>query len=225
MTVVSFAAVDGGTATGSVSGSAATPEQVTALVEAADAAARAGSPAEDAGELVGDVTSPDWDVEPETTDIGVYDAFAPALGEAFREATAEDRLLYGFVNHDVSTTYLGSTRGLRLRHVQPTGHYALHRQGHRRSPAARGPAARPATSATSMPPPWPPTVRSGCGWAERRIDLPAGRYDTILPPSSVADLMIDAYWGAGARVAHEGESVYSRRGGGTRIGDKVAAPA
>ena len=36
--------------------------------------------------------------------------------------------------------------------------------------------------------------------------------------------MIDAYWGAGARVAHEGESVYSRRGGGTRIGDKVAAP-
>jgi predicted Zn-dependent protease len=61
-------------------------------------------------------------------------------------------------------------------------------------------------------------------WAERRFDLPAGRYYTVLPPSSVADLMIDAYWGAGARVAHEGESVYSRRGGGTRIGDKVAAP-
>ena len=68
------------------------------------------------------------------------------------------------------------------------------------------------------------TVKQRLGWAERRIDLPAGRYDTILPPSSVADLMIDAYWGAGARVAHEGESVYSRRGGGTRIGDKVAAP-
>ncbi len=124
VTVVSFAAVDGGTATGSVSGSAATPAQVTALVQAADAAARAGSPAEDAGELIGDVTTADWDTEPETTDIGVYDAFAPALGEAFVQATAEDRLLYGFVNHEVATTYLGSTRGLRLRHVQPTGHYA-----------------------------------------------------------------------------------------------------
>ena len=124
VTVVSFAAVDGGIATGSVSGSAATSEQVTALVQAADAAARAGSPAEDADELIGDVTSSDWDTEPETTDIGVYDAFAPALGEAFVQATSEDRLLYGFVNHEVATTYLGSTRGLRLRHVQPTGHYA-----------------------------------------------------------------------------------------------------
>jgi predicted Zn-dependent protease len=33
--------------------------------------------------------------------------------------------------------------------------------------------------------------------------------------------MIDAYWGAGARVAHDGESVYSRRGGGTRIGEQL----
>ena len=33
-------------------------------------------------------------------------------------------MLYGFVNHEIVTTYLGSSRGLRLRHVQPTGHYA-----------------------------------------------------------------------------------------------------
>ena len=32
--------------------------------------------------------------------------------------------------------------------------------------------------------------------------------------------MIDAYWCAGARVAWEGQSVYSRRGGGTRIGEE-----
>ena len=44
-----------------------------------------------------------------------------------------------------------------------------------------------------------------------------------MPPTTVADLMIDAYWYAGARVAHEGQSVYSRRGGGTRIHDKLAA--
>jgi predicted Zn-dependent protease len=56
------------------------------------------------------------------------------------------------------------------------------------------------------------------------VDLPAGRYDTILPPSSVADLIVDAYWGAGARVAHEGQSVYSAREGGTRIGERIAKP-
>ena len=33
--------------------------------------------------------------------------------------------------------------------------------------------------------------------------------------------MIDAYWYAGARDAHEGQSVYSKRGGGTRIGERI----
>jgi predicted Zn-dependent protease len=59
------------------------------------------------------------------------------------------------------------------------------------------------------------------GWGRRRVDLPAGRYDTVLPPTATADLMIEAYWSAGARVAHEGQSVYSRPGGGTRIGEKL----
>ncbi len=220
VTAVSFAAVEGGIATGSVSGSAATPEQVTSLVRAADAAARAGSPAEDAAELIGDLTSPDWDAAPETTGIGVYDSFASALGDAFGRAGSEDRLLYGFVNHEVTTTYVGSTRGLRLRHVQPTGHYACTGKDISLTRSAwTGGATRDFSDvdATAMA----DTVAQRLAWAERRIDLPAGRYDTILPPSSVADLMIDAYWGAGARVAHEGESVYSRRGGGTRIGEQL----
>ena len=56
------------------------------------------------------------------------------------------------------------------------------------------------------------------------FDLPAGRYDTILPPTAMADLMIDAYWYAEARDAHDGHSMFSRRGGGTRIGEAVARP-
>ncbi len=36
--------------------------------------------------------------------------------------------------------------------------------------------------------------------------------------------MIDAYWYAGARYAHEGQSVYSRRGGGSRVGEQVVSP-
>ncbi|WP_107706030.1 metallopeptidase TldD-related protein [Nocardioides allogilvus] len=220
VTVISFVATAGGTATGSVSGSASTLEQVTTLVEAADAAARSATAAEDAAELVADRTSPDWDEAPERTGIAVYDAFAPALGEAFRAASAEDRLLYGFVNHEMVTTYLGSSRGLRLRHVQPTGHYACTAKdlGLSRS-AWVGGATRDFrdVDAAAMA----EQVKRRLGWAERQIELPAGRYDTILPPSSVADLMIDAYWGAGARVAHEGESVYSRQGGGTRIGERI----
>jgi predicted Zn-dependent protease len=59
------------------------------------------------------------------------------------------------------------------------------------------------------------------GWAQRRIDLAAGRYATLLPPTAVADLMIYLYWSAGARDAHEGRTVFSKPGGGTRVGERL----
>jgi predicted Zn-dependent protease len=190
-------------------------------VEAADAAARAADPAEDAAELVADRTSPDWDEAPGTTGIEVFSDFAPALGEEFHRAEAEARVLYGFVSHEVATTYLGSTRGLRLRHVQPTGHHACTgKDASLERSAWVGGATRDFAGVDAHA--VAAEVEQRLAWAQRRVELPAGRHDTILPPSAVADLMIDAYWGAGARSAHDGESVYSRRGGGTRIGDQLA---
>ncbi len=59
-------------------------------------------------------------------------------------------------------------------------------------------------------------------WARNRVDLPAGRYDTILPPTAVSDLMIYSYWRSSALDAHDGQSVFSRRGGGTRIGERLS---
>lgn len=223
VTVVSFVRRTDGVATGSVSGSATTQAQVAALVESADAAARAASAAEDAQDLVRDRVSDDWDKPAVTTDIHVYDSFAPALGEAFGRASSGGRVLYGFVDHQITTTYLASTTGLRLRHVQPTGHYACTGKTADLSLSAWvGGATRDFADVDAQA--MEATLEQRLGWGARRVDLPAGRYDTILPPSSVADLMIDAYWSAGARVAHEGQSVYSRRGGGTRIGDDLVKP-
>ena len=223
VTVVSFAETSAGTATGSATGSASSPEQVTALVEAADAAARSASPAEDAAPLVRGDAAADWDDAPVTTDIHVYDRFAPALGEAFGRAGAGGRVLYGFVNHELTTTYLGSTTGLRLRHVQPTGHYACTgKTADLTSSAWVGGATRDFADVDALT--MEAELATRLGWGSRRVDLPAGRYDTILPPTAVADLVIDAYWSAGARVAHEGQSVFSRRGGGTRIGERLARP-
>src|SRR4029078_13684282 len=105
-------------------GSATTDEQVAVLVESADAAARAGGPAGDAQDWVAGEPAPDWGEAPAETDIHVFNAFAPALGEAFGRARAGGRVLYGFVDHHLTTTYVASSTGLRLRHVQPTGHYA-----------------------------------------------------------------------------------------------------
>ena len=221
VTVVALHGTGEGTAAGSVSASAASTDQVDRIVEAADAAARAGSPAEDAAELVTGGAAPDWFEPSGGTSIEVYSDIAPALGEAFRRANAESRVLYGFVDHDVTTTYLGTSTGVRLRHEQPTGHY--------------GCTAKPADLSTSAwvggatrdfsdvdPGAMDAELVRRLGWASRRVDLPAGRYDTVLPPTAVADLMIYAYWSASARQAHDGQSVFSRRGGGTRIGDRLS---
>ena len=221
VTVIAFHGTGEGTAAGSVSASASSTEQVTRIVEQADAAAKASGPAEDANELVSGEAAPDWFEPSGKTSIDVYSDFAPALGEAFGRAGAEGRILYGFVDHDVTTTYLGTSTGLRLRHVQPTGHYGCTAKPTDLSTSAWvGGATRDFTDvdATAMD---AELVRR-LGWAERRVDLEAGRYDTVLPPTAVSDLMIYAYWTASAREAHDGQTVFSRRGGGTRIGETLS---
>jgi predicted Zn-dependent protease len=223
VTVVSFVRSAGGVSAGSVTGNVTTAGQVAELVQAADAAARAASPAEDANELVSGDAAPDWDEEPAHTDIHVYDAFAPALGEAFGRADAGGRVLYGFVNHELTTTYLGSSTGLRLRHVQPTGHYGCTgKTADLTQSAWVGGATRDFTDVDPLA--FERALATRLGWGERRVDLPAGRYDTILPPTAVADVMIYAYWSASARIAHEGQSVYSNRAGGTLIDHDVSDP-
>ena len=222
VTVVSFAGTGNGTASGSVSGSAASRDQVTAIVEAADAAAREGTPAEDAAELVDGAETRDWWDPPADTSIAVFDKFAPALGEAFGKASSEDRVLYGFVDHDITTTYLGSSTGQRLRHVQPTGHYGCTGKTADLSNSAWvGGATRDFRDVDAGD--LDKELAQRLAWGDRRVDLPAGRYDTILPPTAVADLMIYAYWSSSAREAHEGQSVFSRTGGGTRIGETFSS--
>jgi predicted Zn-dependent protease len=66
-------------------------------------------------------------------------------------------------------------------------------------------------------------VRRKLTWSQRRIELPAGRYETLLPPSAVSDLMIYLYWTMEARDADEGRNVFARPGGGNRVGERLAA--
>ena len=221
LTVISFVGAGEGVASGSVSGSVSSIERVSSIVEASDAAARQSTPAEDAADLVAGDAAKDWLEMPGETSIDVFGEFAPALGEAFGDASDQGRILYGFVDHDVTTTYLGSSTGLRLRHVQPTGHYGCTGKPKDLSSSAWvGGATRDFTdlSASAMN----TELAQRLSWAERSVDLPAGRYDTVLPPTAVSDLLIYAYWSSSARVAHEGQSVFSRPGGGTRIGDTLS---
>jgi predicted Zn-dependent protease len=65
-------------------------------------------------------------------------------------------------------------------------------------------------------------IRQRLTWQEKKIDLPAGKYDTIFPSGSIADIYVYMMWVAGGRDAFEGQSVFSKKGGGTRVGEKLA---
>ncbi|MBV2355082.1 TldD/PmbA family protein [Streptomyces sp. J2-1] len=223
-TLTVIATVDGreGTASGVVSRAAVTADELEPLVRAAEAAARGAGPAEDARPLVTGVpVAPDFTDAPAETSSAVFAEFAPALGESFARARAGGRELYGFAHHEMVSTYLGTSTGLRLRYDQPSGTLELNAKspdGTRSAWAGRAtrdfkdvdPAALDAELATRL------------GWAERRVELPAGRYETLLPPTAVADLLIYQHWSASGRDAAEGRTVFSRPGGGTRVGDRLS---
>ncbi|MEU1281843.1 metallopeptidase TldD-related protein [Streptomyces sp. NPDC005805] len=223
-TLTVIATVDGaeGTASGVVSRSAVTAEELEPLVRAAEAAARGAGPAEDAQPLVTGVpASPDFTDAPAETSSAVFTDFAPALGEAFARARAGGRELYGFANHELTSTYLGTSTGLRLRHDQPSGTLELNAKSPDRARSAW--AGRSTRDFKDVDPgALDAELAERLGWAERRIELPAGRYETLLPPTAVADLLIYQLWSSAARDAAEGRTVFSRPGGGTRVGESLS---
>lgn len=223
-TLTVIATVDGreGTASGVVSRAAVTSDDLEPLVRAAEGAAREAGPAEDARPLVEGVPhSADFAAPPAETTSDVFAAFAPALGESFARARAGGRQLYGFANHMVTSTYLGTSTGLRLRHDQPTGTLELNAKSPDRTRSAW--AGRSTRDFTDVDPAeLDAELAQRLAWAERAVELPAGRYETLLPPSAVADLLVYMFWSAGARDAHDGRTVFSKPGGGTRVGEKLA---
>jgi predicted Zn-dependent protease len=225
LTVVAIVGGATGTAAGVVSRTAVGPEGVEAVVRAAEAAARTSPAAEDAQPLVGPGgAATGWNEPPAETSAKVFSSFAHGLSQVFERARGEDRLVFGYAQHERRSTYVGSSAGLRRRHDQPTGFVEINAKSR---DLARSTWVGAATTDFV-------DVDVGAldaqlverlGWASRRVELPAGRYETVLPPSAVADLMVCLYWAAGARDAHEGRSVFSRPGGGTRVGERLSDAA
>jgi predicted Zn-dependent protease len=211
-------------ATGIVIQEGVTADTLEDVVRAAETAAAGSAKAEDRMPLATpkDLNAPgDWDAPPAETAIGVFSDTAGELGQQFERAGSEGELLFGFASHQVRTSYLGSSTGMRARHDQPTGHIEINAKSDDFSRSAW--AGVPTEDFTDVD---VAGLTAGLsrrlGWASRQVELPAGRYRTLLPPTAVADLMISLYWSLGARDAHDGRTVFSRPGGGTRVGDRLS---
>jgi predicted Zn-dependent protease len=220
VTVVSFAESPSGMRAGVASASG--PVEPAGLVAAAESEAAGASPAEDASPLEPTGADPAFAAPPETTDLGVFAALLQELRLAFGAARAEGRVLAGFASHEVRTTYLGSSAGGRHRHVQPTG--AVELVARRPDGTASAWAGRAATDFADVSlAALDGELRRRLGWAGRRVDLEPGRYEVILPPDAVADLVLELDFAASGREAEDGGTVYSAGSGRTRLGERLTA--
>jgi predicted Zn-dependent protease len=206
--------------TASVSRSGIDEDTIPGLVAESRARAEDSPPAEDAATLIGGSAADDFDALPGEASIDALGSIAEALAAAFDAARSRDEGRYGYAEHSVTTVYLGSSTGLRLRDEQFDGRLEMTGRSADGSRSAWAGSAGTDISRLDVAALEEDVVRR-LDWSRRRVDLDAGRYDTILPPSAVADLLVDTYWAMGALDAHEGGTVFARPGGGTRIGDAL----
>jgi len=209
---------------GVVSRAGVRTDQIADVVAEAEAGAAGAAPAEDAQPLVPahPASGASWDEPAASTEIGVFAEFAAELGTAFATAASGGRKLYGFAEHQMTSSYLGTSSGLRLRHDQPAGRLELNAKSADLSTSAwAGAGTRDFgdVDVTELE----ADLAQRLDWAKRPVSLPAGRYETLLPPTAVADLLIYMYWSAGAKDALDGRTVFSKAGGGTRVGEQLAS--
>jgi predicted Zn-dependent protease len=232
LTVIAIDRRADGAAAGVISRAGVRPDQIADVVREAEREAEQAPPAEDAVPLAGSEQAgsfgkkndeqPGWASPAGRTEIGVLRDFAVALGETLREAQATGRKLYGFAEHQLTSTFLGTSSGLRLRHDQPTGRVELNAKSDDLARSAwTGAATRDFTDVDIAG--LDAGLSERLDWAKRTISLPAGRYEVLLPPTAVSDLLVYMYWSAGAKDAADGRTVFSKAGGGTRVGERLSS--
>ena len=223
VTVIAFVSVDGGIATGSITKTSIELAEIPGIAKEAGLVALAAGKAEDQAPLLHDQVVGDWKAAHVATGPDVFSTFAPQLGDFFKKSKADSIELFGYAEHTHRTTWVGSKGGLRLRHDQPSGRLEMTGKSHNRSRSTwEGRATRDFGDVDLAG--VDASIRQRLDWQSRSATKAAGRYQTVLPAGSVADLLAYLLWTSPARDAVEGRSVYSKKGeiGKTRIGEALS---
>lgn len=206
---------------GVVSRSHFTDDDLEEIVRSSEAACEGKPAAMDQAELPEGEGEPEgWRDAYEPTSPSVLGGFAVDLAQSFEKAAASGMGLYGFAEHHAPTIYLATSSGIRRRHRRAYGNAQF---------TARTPEGDRSVWAQRPTPDFADLDVDGLfdhlarrlDWSKERISLPAGRYQVILEPQAVSDMLFYAYVFATAREAEEGRSVFSKPEGGTRMGEEM----
>ena len=221
VTVLAFVAMGASMAAGGVTRTNVDEKDIDAILSEAISAAKAAGPAEDFAPLAKDLSLGDWSAPHKPTGPEVFKKFAPDLGEMMKKSVADKIELFGYAEHTHSTIWVGSKGGLRLRNDSPIGRVEMTGKSHERSRSTWEGVETHDFSNVSISA-IDKAIRQRLEWQARKIDLPSGKYDTIFPSGTVADLYTYMIFVSTGRDAFEGQSVFSKKGGGTRVGEKLA---
>ena len=191
------------------------------LVRESEAACETTPEAPDYMPLIEGSSAPgDWDEPAEATGIAVFERFAPDLAAMFERARSSGLLTFGYAEHDSGTVWLATSTGLRKRHSERSGKVEV--TGKTPDFARSAWTGRATTTFADVDTQAMfDTLERRLEWSKNQIALPAGNYETLLEASATADMALGAYRSMTRRDADEGRSVYSRAGGGNRIGEKL----
>ena len=148
---------------------------------------------------------------------------AKTVIEASREAgkVAGDLFVAGFLDVDAGAFAIGNNRGL----------FAYHRNTNARlTVTARTPDGTGSGWAAAGVRDWSAVDAAAIGrragqkavQSRSPVAIEPGMYTAILEPHAVAEIMGSVLGSFNARNADEGRSPFSKRGGGTRVGEKIA---
>ena len=142
------------------------------------------------------------------------------LGACFNQAKKQSYELFGFTETRQKGYWMGTSKGLRksTTHEEATVELNLKTPDFKKSVWTGMVSHQTAGLDVNK---LYETLQQKMMWSKKTIALPAGKYETILEPSAVADLLIYGYWSSAARNADEGKSVYGRPGGKNAIGEKL----
>ena len=198
-------------------------EGVAEMVAAALADARAAPPAEDAFALVEPSQSAlgrPFGLAPEETDASVLEGVLSSLSGAFARARGARRRAGGLRRAGPDDALPGQLDRAPPLPRAADGGRAPGRAGRRTGRARPGSASPTITPSLEE---MEQEIWRRLDWGTRQIALEAGRYEVIMPPSGVGDMMamLDFY-ALGGQDAEDGRTVFSKEGGGTRVGDRIA---
>lgn len=220
-TNISVAAIVDGRV-GSISATVTGDEDPVTLLRAAEDAARTKPPSEQAMPLLaGDGNAPAaWSEPAGDAEPGRFTHLTAQLQRMFASARTAGDPTYGYAEHIEDTTWLGTSAGIRRRAVVGRGSLSFTTKDPTKTRSAWDgewvsdwDRVDPVAAYERM--------RARLEIAKERIELPAGRYDVILTPSCVADLVTYLMWLATLRDALDGQSAFSKPGGGTRVGERL----